>query len=286
MAMSVAQAAKALGISVSLIRHYEKEFDLQFGRTKGGQRIITDRDLENLRIIRSFRDRNFPIEEIRKQLTPPQGEVSEAEPDLKDVIGALIARQDELERAVKVQQDAIAQLLGENQQLKLLQDRVQLLLEAPKEPDPQVAALAEQVAALEAAREEEAAALREKLQALQDAVDAQPDAVASEDLENLQSKLADLEREIQSHEAPSEDQQAISDLQKKLQDIESALAAKARGPSDEALKGLQRRLLELEAAFATREDSGPSQEEGLLDTLVAAIQEDAKRRKPWWQFWG
>jgi DNA-binding transcriptional MerR regulator len=285
MAMSVAQAAKALGISVSLIRHYEKEFDLQFGRTKGGQRIITERDLENLRIIRSFRDRNVPIEEIRKQLTLPQGKVSEAEPDLNDVIGALIARQDELERAVKLQQEAIAQLLGENQELKLLQDRVQLLLEAPKEPDPQVAALAEQVAALEAAREEEAAALRDRLQALQDAVDAQPDAVASEDLENLQGKFADLEREIRSHEASSDEQQAISGLQQKLQEIELALAAKSKGPSDEALRGLQRRLLDLEAAFATRDDSPSGQEAGLLDTLVAAIQDDAKRRKPWWQFW-
>ncbi len=269
MAMTVAQAARKLGISVSLIRHYEKEFDLQFGRTKGGQRIISERDLENLRIIRSYRDQNLPIEEIRLQLAPTAPDLTEAQPDLKDVIGALISRQDELERIVKLQQDAIAQLLGKNKDLKLLQERVQLLLEAPKEPDPQVAALSEQVAALKAAVESQ-------------------DEGAADELETLQTRLVELEREIRSHEVPSGDQQAILDLQEKLQGIEQALAAKRQpGPGDDVVRGLQRRLLDLEAAFATRDDTPPGQDDGsLLDTLVTAIQDEAKRRKPWWRFWG
>jgi len=283
--MSVAQAAKKLGISVSLIRHYEKEFELRFGRTKGGQRIITDRDLENLRIIRSYRDQNVPIEEIRLQLAPPAPDLAEAQPDLKDVIGALIARQDELERVVKLQQQAIGQLLGENQSLKLLQERVQLLLEAPKEPDPQLQALAEQVAALESSREVEASALRERLESLQSAVDAH-DGGASDEFEALQARLVELEREIRSQGSPSGDQQLVAELQEKLQGIEEALAAKRHGPSDDVVRGLQRRLLDLEAAFVAREEAPAGRDdESLLDTLVTAIQDEARRRRPWWQFW-
>lgn len=283
--MTVAQAAKALGISVSLIRHYEKEFDLSFGRTKGGQRVISDRDLENLRIIRSYRDQNIAMDEIKRQLTPSPPDLSEpAAPDLKDVVGALIARQDELERIVKLQQDAIAQLAGENQQLKQLQERVQLLIEAPKEPDPQIRTLVEQVAALEASRAEDTALLEKRLEELQDAVAAAPDG-QPEDLEKLQARLVELEGEIRAHQAPAEDSEAVAELQDKLQSIETALAAKTKGASEEMIKGLQRRLLDLEAAFATRDETPPNGEEGLLETLVTAIQQEARSRKPWWRFW-
>lgn len=284
--MTVAQAAKALGISVSLIRHYEKEFDLRFGRTKGGQRVITERDLENLRIIRSYRDRNVPMEEIKRQLTPSAPDVAEVpQPDIKEVIGALIARQDELERVVKLQQEAINQLLGENKQLRTLQERVQLLIEAPREPDPQVVALAEQVAALEASRAEETRHLQQRLEELQSAVSSIPMGPSPE-IETLQARLVELEREIRAHEVPAEQPEVVSELRQKLQEIEATLAAKSRGPTEEMVKGLQRRLLDLEAAFATREESPPESDEGLLETLVNAIQMEARRRKPWWQFWG
>ncbi len=286
MPMTVAQAAKSLGISVSLIRHYEKEFELSFGRTKGGQRVISDRDLENLRIIRSYRDQNIAIDEIKRQLTPSAPDIADPpQPDLNDVIGALIARQDELERIVKLQQEAIGQLAGENQQLKMLQERVQLLIEAPKEPDPKVQALAEQVAALEASQAEETRLLQKRLEDLQMAVAATPEG-PSEELETLQAKLVELESEIRAHQAPAEDSRALIDLQQKLQDIESALAAKASRPSDEAIKALQRRLLDLEAAFATHDETPEGGEEGLLETLVSAIQQEAKHRRPWWRFWG
>lgn len=286
MAMTVAQAAKTLGISVSLIRHYEREFDLKFGRTKGGQRVISDRDLENLRIIRSYRDQNVPMDEIKRQLTPSPPDIAEPpQPDLKEVIGALIARQDELERVVKMQQDAISQLMGENQQLRLLQERVQLLIEAPREPDPRLAVLAEQVAALEATRSEDTRQLQQRLEELQAAVAATPEGPSPE-VENLQARLVELEEEIRAHEAPAEQPEAILELQQKLQEVEAALGAKAKGPSEEAIKGLQRRLLDLEAAFATRDETPPDSEDGLLETLVTAIQMEAKRRKPWWQFWG
>ncbi|MBI6546042.1 MAG: MerR family transcriptional regulator [Cyanobacteria bacterium NC_groundwater_1444_Ag_S-0.65um_54_12] len=209
--MTIAEAAKRLGISVSLVRHYEKAFNLQFARNSGGQRIITEQDLQNLRIIRSYRDQHLSIEAIRSQLIATPSDNQQIVPDLKEVLTALIARQDRLEQVVQTQQEAIGQLLGENTQLRLANERIQHLLSAPRDPDPI--------------------------------------------------------------------------LQQRLQTCEELLAAKDQVAQSDTFKALQRRILDLEAAVAMREEPPRRDEDSLLETLVDAIQQEAKRHRPWWRFW-
>ncbi len=301
--LTVAEAAARLGISASSVRHYEKQFDLRFARTKGGQRLLTERDLENLRIIRSFREQNVPIEDIRQQLTLSDHELDEARPAVEDVIAALVARQDELERIVKSQQTLLNQLLGDSQRLALAHEQVQLLLEAPRETDPMVAQLALQLAAIENQQDQELRELQAYVEALaaevrdrQDvppAEDAGPDSTSQDEvsaeleaeIEVVQGRLAALEAEIKARSDSDGEAALIATLRDKLQDLAEELAVRTRTQEMEQIRGLQRRMLELEAAMATREESPTRDEEGLLETLVDAIQADARRRRPWWRFW-
>lgn len=282
--ITVAEAAARLGISVSSIRHYEKQFELRFARTKAGQRLLSERDLENLRIIRSFRSQNLPIEDIRKQLTLPEGELEEARPSVEEVLSALIARQDELERIVAAQQTLLNQLSGENQRLMLAQEQVKLLLEAPKQPDPVVEQLAEQVAALESRQEQELKDFAHRLESLAAEVQAMPEA-PEEGLDAVQSRLSALEAEIRARAEAGAEDPAIADLRAQLEAVERELSTKSKAAELEQIKGLQRRMLDLESAVATRDDGPGHDEEGLLDSLVEAIREDVRSRRPWWRFW-
>ncbi len=301
--LTVAEAAARLGISASSVRHYEKQFDLRFARTKGGQRLLTERDLENLRIIRSFREQNVPIEDIRQQLTLTQNALDEARPAVEDVIAALVARQDELERVVKAQQTLLNQLLGDSQRMALAHEQVRLLLEAPKEPDPRVAQLALQLAAIESQQGQELRELQAYVEALAAEVQDRKDGPAAEDagldaanqeavsaeleaeIEAVQGRLSVLEAEIKAKSDSDGEESVIATLREKLQDLAEELAARARSHENEQIRGLQWRMLELEAAVATREEAPTRDEEGLLETLVDAIQADARRRRPWWRFW-
>ena len=300
--LTVAEAAARLGISASSVRHYEKQFDLRFARTKGGQRVLTERDLENLRIIRSFREQNVPIEDIRQQLTLSQQGLDEARPAVEDVIAALVARQDELERIVKAQQTLLGQVLVDSQRLALAHEQVRLMLEAPREPDPMVAQLAMQVAAIESQQNQELQELQAHVEALAAEIRERHDVPLGEDagldpasrqqvgaeleaeIEAVQGRLAVLEAEIKAKSDSDGDASVVATLREKLQDLAEELAARARSNELEQIRGLQRRMLELEAAVATRDEVPTRDEEGLLEALVDAIQADARRR-PWWRFW-
>lgn len=287
MELTMAQAAKMLRVSVSLIRHYEKEFQLKFSRTKGGQRVINERDLGNLRVIRSYRDQHLPIDEIRRQLAPVLSTMPEAGPEIKEVLAAIVARQDELERVVKLQQEMVQDLIAENRRFKVLGDRVQLLLEGPREPDPQFEALADQVAHLENAFGTEVSDLHELLEALQNAIAASPDENRENELQVIRERLASLE----GFQDPSQAYfggAALRELQEKLQSMEGAVGVRARTPSEEQVRGLHRRLLDLEAAFATRDELAREvEDEGLFDSLVSVIQTRSRgKQKPWWRLWG
>lgn len=160
MTHSLSEAAKQLGVSTSLIRRYEKEFDLNFARTEQGRCMLTDRDLTNLRIIRSFRQQGMALEEIKAQLRPQEAvelvsaETSVQGPELREVISALVRRQDELESVVAAQQaqldaqqERISELLSENR--KLLAGQEQLQLAPPTLPSEELDALRERLSDLE-----------------------------------------------------------------------------------------------------------------------------------------
>jgi len=222
MSFSMAEAAKKLGVSVSLIRRYEREFNLQFARSEQGRCELTEQDLTNLRIIRSYRAQNMPIDEIKSLLSRNAVVATEGEtatPDVREVLAAIVARQDELEKVVQAQMAALQQLTEENQQLRSANDRMQLLLEAPRENG----------------------------------------------VDELTSRVTELEVRAQASE--------------------EALDASTK---DEMIRKLQRRLLDLEAAVATEltERHETDEDEGILDELARAIQEQATTPpKKWWQVW-
>jgi len=218
---SMAEAARELGVSVSLIRRYEREFNLQFERNEQGRRVLSEQDLTNLRIIRSFREQNLPLDEIKAMLGRTEVVPTETEsqgPDIKEVIAALVARQDDLEAIVQQQQQAIAQLIQENRALQASSNSLRLLLEAPKD---------------------------------------------HAEIEALDNRLEALETRAKA--------------------IDETMDAETK---DELIRKLQRRLLDLEAAVAT-ELSDDRDDEGILDELARAIQQQAAQQAPrkWWQFW-
>lgn len=222
MSFSMAEAAKELGVSVSLIRRYEREFNLQFARNDQGRCELTEQDLTNLRIIRAYRQQNTPIDQIKRLLTQTavvRSDRESAGPDVRDVLAAIVARQDELEKVVQAQMAALQQLTDENRQLLSANERMQLLLEAPRE-------------------------------------------------------------------TVSELQTRVSELEDRAKASEEALDAATK---DEMIRKLQRRLLDLEAAVATEitDRHELDEDEGILDELARAIQEQASAAPPkkWWQLW-
>ncbi|MNK63257.1 polar chromosome segregation protein [compost metagenome] len=161
MTHSLSEAAKQLGVSTSLIRRYEKEFELNFARTEQGRCMLTDRDLTNLRIIRSFRQQGMAFDAIKAQLRPQEAvelvsaETSVQGPEIREVLSALVRRQDELESVVAAQQaqittqqERIDALMSENR--KLLAGQEQLQLAAPPVPSEELDALRERLSGLEA----------------------------------------------------------------------------------------------------------------------------------------
>ncbi len=67
---SIGEVAKTLDVNVSLIRFWEKEFDmLQPKKNKKGNRMFTKVDFENLKIIYHLvKERGFTLEGAKKKL--------------------------------------------------------------------------------------------------------------------------------------------------------------------------------------------------------------------------
>ena len=66
----IGEIAKEFNVNVSLIRFWEKEFDiLKPKKNKKGNRLFTKKDLENLKIIyHLLKERGFTIEGAKKKL--------------------------------------------------------------------------------------------------------------------------------------------------------------------------------------------------------------------------
>lgn len=217
MTYSLSEAAKQLGVSTSLIRRYEKEFALNFARTEQGRCMLTERDLSNLRIIRAFRQQGMPFETIKEQLRPPErvelvaAETTVEGPEIRDVLSALVRRQDELESVVAKQQaqiDAqqaqINALLGENQKLLASHERLAGLLAAPGGVAPQ-----------------ELEALRERVEGLEaQAANALQEASKDEVIKRLQRRLLELEGTIAAQiESPDSEEGMLDELATAIQEL-------------------------------------------------------------------
>lgn len=78
---SIGEVAEMLEVKPSLIRFWEKEFPiLQPKKNKKGNRLFTDKDLENLKLIHSLlKDKGYKIEGAKKILRSERKELSEKE---------------------------------------------------------------------------------------------------------------------------------------------------------------------------------------------------------------
>ena len=66
----ISEVSKALNVNVSLIRFWEKEFDvLKPKKNKKGNRLFTQRDFDNLKIIYHLvKERGFTLDGAKKKL--------------------------------------------------------------------------------------------------------------------------------------------------------------------------------------------------------------------------
>ena len=73
---SIGEVAKTLNVNVSLVRFWEKEFDiLQPKKNKKGNRMFTVRDFENLKLIYHLvKERGFTLEGAKKKLIENKGD--------------------------------------------------------------------------------------------------------------------------------------------------------------------------------------------------------------------
>lgn len=67
---SIGEVAELMGVNASLIRFWEKEFDIiQPHKNKKGNRLFTKKDIENLKLIQYLvKDRGFTLEGARQKL--------------------------------------------------------------------------------------------------------------------------------------------------------------------------------------------------------------------------
>lgn len=67
---SIGEVAEIMGVNASLIRFWEKEFDvIQPHKNKKGNRLFTKKDIENLKLIQYLvKERGFTLEGARQKL--------------------------------------------------------------------------------------------------------------------------------------------------------------------------------------------------------------------------
>lgn len=84
----IGSVSDAVGLSLRTIRHYE-EVDLVVpsGRSPGGFRLYTDREVDRLRLVKRMKPLNFSLEEIRDVLTLLDSHSDEADDEAAGVLG-------------------------------------------------------------------------------------------------------------------------------------------------------------------------------------------------------
>ena len=91
----IGEVAKMFGVNVSLIRFWEKEFDiLKPKKNKKGNRLFTEKDVDNLTIIYHLvKERGFTLEGAKQKLKENKSDTIdniEIVNHLKDIRGFLV----------------------------------------------------------------------------------------------------------------------------------------------------------------------------------------------------
>lgn len=213
MAFTMKDVAETLGISVPLIRRYEQEFELSFQRNEQGRCILTETDVENLRLILDKRAEEVPVDEIRSMLVQRSDSQVEASslvpadaevqpPGVREVMQAMLDRIDQLEQLVIAQGSAIQRLGEEN--LRLLESGLPSAAPSTATED-RLRQLEREVAEARRAQEESAR--------------------SKDDMRKLQRRLLELEATVATQTATDEEQD-----ERLLDEIARALQVQSRPP--------------------------------------------------------
>jgi len=97
----ISEVAEMFSVNVSLIRFWEKEFDiLKPKKNKKGNRLFTKKDIDNLTIIfHLVKERGFTLEGAKQKLKENKGDTIdniEIVNHLKDIRGFLVKLREEL----------------------------------------------------------------------------------------------------------------------------------------------------------------------------------------------
>lgn len=108
--MNIGDAAKASGVSVKMIRHYEAIGLLPAAtRTESGYRVYRPEDVHTLRFIRNARDLGFPLAEI-EELLGLWRDKARASAEVKRLALAHVAAIDEKVKALQAMGDTLRDL--------------------------------------------------------------------------------------------------------------------------------------------------------------------------------
>lgn len=288
MRLSVAQAARELGVSVAEVRAWERVLNLRFAKDRQGRRVVGPRDIENLRVVAGYVAEGRTLDEVRVLLAPSSPQV-ETRPDLEEVLARLVQRQDAMEQLLAGQHAALQDLQGRYHQIAAAHEAVRGLLEAPGMDPGRLQALSDQISEMAAAGVSRMAQLEAQLAEVRQTLGQVPESDGPEAYASLRQRLEELETARRAEAELHEQEDAVRGeaLRKQLAELEHEVAQKARRAMDDSMRSLQRRMLDLEAALANRTEDGPggSPELGLVEGVVQALQAADARRRPWWRFW-
>ncbi|NJP32010.1 MerR family transcriptional regulator [Micromonospora thermarum] len=107
MAYTVGQVAKAAGVTVRTLHHYDEIGLLSpSGRSGAGYRRYDDADLERLQLIRYYRELGFPLEEIAAILDDPASDPAEHLRRQHELLTARIGKLQEMVAAIEIAMEA------------------------------------------------------------------------------------------------------------------------------------------------------------------------------------
>jgi DNA-binding transcriptional MerR regulator len=98
---SIGEVAQMFDVNTSLVRFWEKEFDiLKPKKNKKGNRLFTQKDVDNLKIIYSLvKERGYTLDGAKKKLRENKSETIQSEEiveRLKEIRGFLVELRDNL----------------------------------------------------------------------------------------------------------------------------------------------------------------------------------------------
>lgn len=99
---SIGEVAEMFGVSKSLIRFWETEFDsLKPRKNSKGNRLFTQKDIDNLKIIYHLvKEKGFTLDGARKKLKETQPEKLESNVDVSEKLKSLRAFLVELNKQI------------------------------------------------------------------------------------------------------------------------------------------------------------------------------------------